>query len=204
MALALPRHWFLVSGPAPSNAVCLTFDDGPHPVHTPRILDALKVARVPGTFFVVGERAAQYPDIIRRIVGEGHTLGHHTFFHREPSQTSTRALLTEVVKTRATLAEIVGREPALFRPPHGKLTVGKCWRLWRCKQTIVLWNVDPKDFACRTSGELRDWFRRHPVRGGDIVLLHDNQPHAGEALCELIESTRERGLTFTTPEAWTR
>src|SRR5262249_22133542 len=92
--------------------------------------------------------------------------------------------------------------PRLFRPPHGKLTAGKLLRLWRGGQTVVLWNVDPKDFACRTGEELRAWFGRRPLQGGVVVLLHDDRPHAATALPGLIEATRKRGLRFTTPLPW--
>jgi peptidoglycan/xylan/chitin deacetylase (PgdA/CDA1 family) len=182
--------------------VCLTFDDGPHPVYTPRVLDALKAAVVPATFFVVGERAERHPDLIRRIVAEGHALGHHSFTHSAPPLTSAGQLLNELYRTQTVLTAAVAQRPKLFRPPHGKLTARKALGLWRQGQTVVLWNVDPKDFARGSADELRAWFRDHPLDGGDIVLLHDNQPHAAGALVELVTATRARGLTFTTPLSW--
>src|SRR5262245_36754703 len=115
LARTLPRNWFLVAGPSWSNTICLTFDDGPHPEHTPRVLDALKEAGVVGTFFVIGERAEQYPDLVRRIVSEGHVLGHHSFTHSPPHETSSRQLLAEVQRTRDLLRELVGEAPILFR-----------------------------------------------------------------------------------------
>lgn len=201
LAATLPRHWLLVRGTA-RNSVCLTFDDGPDPVQTPRVLDALEELGIPATFFVVGERAERHPALIRRIVDEGHALGHHSFTHSVPHQTSASRLLAEVRQTRTLLHNLVGRNPTLFRPPHGKLTARKALGLWRERQTIVLWNVDPKDFACESAEELRTWFRHRPLVGGDIVLLHDNRPHAADALPELVRATRANGLTFTTPQAW--
>jgi peptidoglycan/xylan/chitin deacetylase (PgdA/CDA1 family) len=88
----------------------------------------------------------------------------------------------------------------LFRPPHGKVTALKLWDLWRNGQMVVLWNVDPTDFRCGSEDELRLWFEARPPQGGDIVLLHDNVPHAAGVLPELIRSARSRGLTFATPE----
>jgi peptidoglycan/xylan/chitin deacetylase (PgdA/CDA1 family) len=204
MAATLPRRLFLVRGPARSNSVCLTFDDGPHPEHTPRVLDVLKEQGVTATFFVIGERAERNGEVVRRIVDEGHALGHHSFTHSDPARTAARTLLDEVRKTRTTLAALAGVSPPLFRPPHGKLTTAKLWGLWRDGQTVVLWNVDPKDFSCRTEGELRAWFQARPLRGGDIVLMHDNHPHAAGVLAEVIGTARGAGLTFTTPLEWVR
>jgi len=204
LARTLPRNWFLVAGPSWSNTICLTFDDGPHPEHTPRVLDALKEAGVVGTFFVIGERAEQYPDLVRRIVSEGHVLGHHSLTHSPPHETSSRQLLAEVQRTRDLLRELVGEAPILFRPPHGKLTARKFVRLWRAGLTIVLWNVDPRDYARQSEDELCDWFRANPLRAGDIVLFHDNQPHAAGVLGELVAMARERRLSFTTPLDWKR
>src|SRR5207248_3179366 len=121
---------FLVRGPRPSNSVCLTFAHGPPPVHTPQVLDALKAAGVPATFFVVGERAERHPTLIRRIVSEGHTLGHHSFTHSPPPLTPAAQLLDEVRRTGTLLRDITGRAPTLFRPPHGKLTTRKALGLW--------------------------------------------------------------------------
>ena len=113
MAATLPRTLFMVSGPRDSNSVCLTFDDGPHPEHTVRVLDVLRRESVPATFFVIGERAEKCPDVVRCIVQEGHTLGHQTFFHTDPAQTSASQLLAEVRRTTATLSRIVGKGSCL-------------------------------------------------------------------------------------------
>jgi len=204
MAATLPRRFLLVCGPARSNSVCLTFDDGPDPEHTPRLLDVLGEAGVPATFFVIGERAERHPRLVRRIAAEGHVLGHHSYSHGDPARTSARQLLDEVQRTRRILIEIVGQAPALVRPPQGKLTPSKVLGLWRAGQTIMLWNVDPKDFACEVSSELGTWFREHPLRGGDVVLLHDVWPHAAAVLPEVIEAVRQSGLAFTTPLSWLR
>jgi peptidoglycan/xylan/chitin deacetylase (PgdA/CDA1 family) len=202
LAAVLPRRWFLVRGSPRSRSVCLTFDDGPHPEHTPRVLDVLKAERLRATFFVVGREAERHPEVVRRIVAEGHELGHHSYFHGAPSRTSPGQLMDEVRRTRDVLARVAGRSPTLFRPPHGKLTSGKLLRLWQGGLTVVLWNVDPKDCYCQGPEELRDWFQARPLRGGDVVLMHDNKPHGAAVLSELIRETRRRGLAFATPLDW--
>jgi peptidoglycan/xylan/chitin deacetylase (PgdA/CDA1 family) len=202
LALSLPRRLFLVRGPAANGAVCLTFDDGPHPDYTPPLLDVLNQEAVRATFFVIGERAERYPALVRRMAAEGHLIGHHSFTHSEPGRTSARQLLDEVGRTQELLTALVGGPSPWFRPPKGKVTAGKLWRLWRAGQRVVLWNVDPKDYACRSAEEVRAWFARRPLAGGDVVLLHDSHPHAAGVLPQLIEATRRRGLEFVTPQRW--
>jgi peptidoglycan/xylan/chitin deacetylase (PgdA/CDA1 family) len=202
LATALPRRLFLVRGPAHSGAVCLTFDDGPHPEHTVRLLDALRDRGIPATFFVIGQEAERHPDLVRRMVAEGHAVGHHSFTHSEPDQTSAKQLAEEVRATGELFAALLGRTSALFRPPKGMVTAGKLWRLWGARQTVVLWDTDPKDYARGSAAEVREWLRQHPLRGGNVVLLHDNHPYAAEVLPDLVEAARRSGLRFTTIPEW--
>jgi peptidoglycan/xylan/chitin deacetylase (PgdA/CDA1 family) len=189
-----PRALLLARGDGPH--VYLTFDDGPHAEHTPRILDALGRLGVPATFFVVGNCAAEQPGIIRRMIDEGHAVGHHSFSHSSPRATSARRLLEEVRQTRALLARQTGLRHDLFRPPRGELTVAKLLGLWKERQTVVLWNFDPRDFACRAPEELAAAFARRPPRAGDVVLLHDDNPHLVPILDDLVADVRRRGLEF--------
>lgn len=202
MAMLLSRRLFIVRGPANSESVCLTFDDGPHPEHTPRLLDVLKQWNVRATFFVVGKEIECHPDLARRISDEGHFIGNHTFLHDEPGATSSDKLMQEVTRTNTLLRGLTGTPSFCFRPPHGKLSLPKLWSLWRAGQTIALWNTDPKDFACRSADELAQWFERHSLLGGDIVLMHDNHPHAADVLPAVIADVRARGLTFGTLADW--
>ena len=202
MTRLLPHQLFLVRGPAESDRVCLTFDDGPHPKHTPALLDVLGAHEVRATFFVLGEQAARHPELVWRMAAEGHAVGHHSYAHGPPAQTSARQLAREVRRTRELLADQVGQALSLFRPPHGKLTAAKLLRLWAAGQTVVLWTVDPRDFTCADAAEVQAFFDRRPLEGGDIVLMHDTRPHALRALPRLIEQTRGRGLDFTTIARW--
>lgn len=203
MCMLLPRCLFLVAGPADSGKVCLTFDDGPHPVHTPKVLDVLKDQGVRATFFLIGERAAANPELVRRIAAEGHAIGHHTYFHKRPGELSARALSEELFKTQQVLTDLTGSPRSLFRPPYGKLTAAKLLRLWRHGQAVVLWSSDPKDFSRQSAREIERWFDDHPPSSGDIVLMHDAFPLAADALRQLIGGARARGLGFTTVDEWT-
>jgi peptidoglycan/xylan/chitin deacetylase (PgdA/CDA1 family) len=202
LAALLPRRLFLVSGPASLNSVFLTFDDGPHPEHTPQLLDMLRDLRVVATFFVIGREAAHWPEIVRRIASEGHAIGNHSFSHSQRSHLSAAQMLDEVRRTRDLLHKFVGTAPRLFRPPRGQMTALDLWNLWREGQTIALWNADPMDYSETSSEAIVAWFRNHPIRSGDVILLHDKEPHALRVLPELIKSIRRRGLNFATLTPW--
>lgn len=205
MAGLLPHERFLVRGPGSRASadgltsfrkeIALTFDDGPHPDWTPDVLDALAQAEWKGTFFVVGERAAQFPHIIQRIVAEGHAIGNHTYTHSDPRQTSAPRFHEEVRRTDQLLTELTGARPVLMRPPMGHLTPGKFRRLWQNGQSIVLWNVDPEDFAMSDNSAALNWAHTYVAQNGDVILLHDRLPYAGAvvralsiALCEQVRS----------------
>jgi peptidoglycan/xylan/chitin deacetylase (PgdA/CDA1 family) len=192
----------MTSGPAASRSIALTFDDGPHPTHTPAVLDRLRALGVRATFFVVGSRAEAHPSLVARIAAEGHEIGHHSYAHTAPPETSARTLVDEARRTSALLERIVGRRPVLFRPPHGKLSPGKLLGLWALGQTIVLWNRDPKDFACTSDEPIRQWFEGAPLAGGDIVLLHDVHPNIAPALDVVVARAAGLGLGFGTPDEW--
>jgi peptidoglycan/xylan/chitin deacetylase (PgdA/CDA1 family) len=203
MSLAIPRHLFMVSGPATSRRVALTFDDGPHPAHTPRLLDRLKSRNIPATFFVLGRAAEQHPELVRRMFAEGHDVGHHSFTHGEPPRTSARTLTAEARQTARLLGGLLGiAPPRLFRPPHGKLTAPKALALWAAGQSIVLWNRDPKDFACGDAETLRSWFTSNRLAGGDVVLLHDTHPHAAEVIDDIAGAVTSEGLAFGRVSDW--
>lgn len=193
---SVPRRLLLRSGPRTSRTVSLTFDDGPHPENTPRILDVLKRHGAVATFFVVGERARKHPELVRRIVSGGHDIGGHSYFHRDPASTSARELCDEARKTDEVLRQIVGSSSKLFRPPFGKLSAEKLLRLWLDGRNVALWNRDPKDFAMSDADQLCDWLEANPLRGGDVVLLHDKAGATVEALEEGIRIVRRTGMQF--------
>lgn len=206
LSACLPAERWLVRGRSARRvegpAISLTFDDGPNPVVTPQVLDRLEMFGWKGTFFVIGERAERYPELIRRIVAEGHELGNHSFTHSEPSRTSAKALLDEIRITRRVLEQITGQTISLTRPPKGELTWSKLRGLWRERQTIALWNVDPKDFRKDCDGELRRWAATYAPGHGDIVLLHDAHPQVLTILDALQEHGRLIGAETVAMSSW--
>jgi peptidoglycan/xylan/chitin deacetylase (PgdA/CDA1 family) len=201
LAAALPAHRFMTRGPTSGHQVALTFDDGPHPEHTARLLDGLAAHELPATFFVVGREAERHRALVERAAREGHAIGHHSWTHSEPSQTSAQVLLDEVHRSVALLADITGRRCDRFRPPKGALTAAKFAVLWRADQRIVLWSADPRDYQMSDATALAAWAAPQRPRAGEIVLLHDIHPHAAGAL-DSIAAWRDQGVTFVTLDAW--
>ncbi len=195
---SVPKRLLVAAGAEASGAVCLTFDDGPHETVTAQLLDILKSHDARATFFVRGDRADMRPEIVRRIVADGHLLGHHSWSHTAPDHTSAPALLAEVRRTREWLRHEFGTDFTWFRPPHGKVSPTKVLGLWAAGLTIALWNVDPGDVFRAHSRELIDWFAANPPRSGDVVLMHDTATVTVEALPAIIAMIRAAGLELTT------
>ena len=124
--------------------IAMTFDDGPHPVLTPRLLDMLKARGIKATFFLIGENAAEYPDIVRRIAAEGHEIGNHTWNHPQLTKLSPAALREEIDRTSSTIAEIIGKPLLIMRPPYGATSAYiNHWMNREFGMKVILWSVDP-------------------------------------------------------------
>lgn len=204
MATVLPRRLLMTRGPASGSAcrIALTFDDGPHPKHTPLLLDYLAASEIKATFFVIGDRANACPSIVRRISDEGHDIGNHTFTHGNPLHTSSEQFLEEVCRTRQLIQDLTGRDTVLTRPPKGKITMSKLRGLWRQNQTAVLWNVDPRDFQMRSNKQMEHWCSEYVPRNGDILLMHDNHPHASVAIRSISVSKAFENVAFVRVSDW--
>lgn len=175
-----------------SNKVYLTFDDGPTSELTDWILDLLKKEGVKATFFCVGENAKNLPDGITRILEEGHSLGNHTMRHE-------KAWKTPSSEYRASIDEAAKHIPSkLFRPPYGKLPLFKGGKIAR-KYKIVMWSWLSWDFDLSVSCAEILQNARKQLRGGDILVLHDNdkvEDRLKIVLPELINIVRSKNLTF--------
>ncbi len=196
--MILPRNRFMVSMPESEKTVYLTFDDGPDPVYTNLVLEELNKTGIQATFFVIGEKAEKNPELIKRIFKEGHLLGHHTYFHKQPEEVDAKQLKEELEKTETIIQAITGQTTKLFRPPLGKLTISKMLTIWNKGMSICLWNNDPKDFACENVEQVLDHFQNKPIGSGDVVLMHDNKPFAAETIIHLAKQAEKKNLKFAT------
>jgi hypothetical protein len=162
-------------GPDTSAGVCLSFDDGPDPVATPAVLTLLRRHGLQATFFVTGERAERYPELIDAIVAGGHSIGNHSFSHDAYIMfRCSAALVAEIESTQRVLA-VHGIKPHVFRPPVGILTPRYIEALRRTGLTAVTFSRRAGDRGNRCIRGLAGRILRR-LRPGDIVLLHDTAP----------------------------
>ncbi|HLJ07955.1 MAG TPA: polysaccharide deacetylase family protein [Acidimicrobiia bacterium] len=173
--------------------VALTYDDGPDPAVTPRLLDVLHRCGAPATFFVVGERAAAHADLVRRIVDDGHSIGTHSMHHRDLRRAPVAVARAELDDGRRAVESIVGRPVPLFRPPHGHLSARSALLLRPGRWQTWLWTTDGYDWkpeaTCDSVVELAA-----RVGDGGIVLLHDTSESTVGAAGLLVDRLRARGL----------
>ena len=179
----------------------LTFDDGPHPRQTDRILALLERYGIRATFFVVGENASYYTDVLRREVEAGHEIGNHTYHHTVLASCTESQIREELDATAAIIEEVTGQKPTLFRPPEGNI---EC--IDEAKNdgyTVVLWSVDTRDWAKTPAAEIVKNVKA-TVKNGSILLFHDyvsKDAHTLEALEILIPELIEMGYEFVTVSA---
>lgn len=157
-----------------AHLVHLTFDDGPDRQWTPRVLDALAAAQASATFFVIGRQAQRAPELLRRMLAEGHEVGNHTFSHRHPWTLSRAAARAEVLDGAAVLADLLGQAPRFFRPPHGRTRPCMTAAARAAGQRLVLWHRSAIDWGPFGSAA-RILARLRATRRGEIVLMHDGR-----------------------------
>ena len=191
---------FRPSGPARmEKAVALTFDDGPSPRYTPRILATLTKLRVRATFFVIGYLAEQNPDLVRRELQLGMTVGNHSYNHPEVppfAQLPPQLLNDEITLGEQVLARL-GAQPRLFRPPGGSTSPQLVRAAAALGQRVVLWSVDPADWRPGSSPKAITKRVLSAVRPGSIVILHDgggDRTPTLTALPAIVRGIRHRGL----------
>jgi peptidoglycan/xylan/chitin deacetylase (PgdA/CDA1 family) len=192
--------------PASSNAVSITFDDGPNPVATPRILDVLRREGVQATFFVLGRHAERWPELVRRMAAEGHQLGNHGYRHRKLHRRSPAYVRDDLVRgTMAIERASGGVRPRVFRAPHGFRSPWVTPIAASLGQRTIGWSLGVWDSARPGADEIA----RRALAGssaGSILLLHDGDGYdadgdrlqTAEALPAIIRGLRARGLTFST------
>ena len=208
--IATPSSYVIQRGGDQPGMIALTFDDGPDPRWTPAILDVLKQENVPATFFIIGKNGQAHPDLMKRIVNEGHEIGNHTFTHPNLGEIPASLIELELNATQRLIESEVGRSAILFRPPYfGDAEADKPQEVEPAYQAqglgylVVGVRIDPSDWRLpvtadeivkRTIDRASD---NNPETRGEIVLLHDsggNRAATVQALPELIHQLRARGF----------
>lgn len=185
----------------PTKLIALTFDDGPWPNTTTKILATLKQHQVKATFFVIGKHVKLYPQLIKQVVAEGHAIGNHTWSH-EYGYYSEAAAARELDETAKLVYQTTGVKTSLFRPPAGILNNGLVSTAQEKKYAVVMWSVDSKDWRYRgnISQPLAESVLKDAKPGG-IILMHDgggDRTTTVQALPQIITQLKKQGYTFVT------
>jgi cellulose synthase/poly-beta-1,6-N-acetylglucosamine synthase-like glycosyltransferase/peptidoglycan/xylan/chitin deacetylase (PgdA/CDA1 family)/spore germination protein YaaH len=210
---SLPVGYVLRKSGYQPKSVVLSFDDGPDPEWTPKILDVLKANRVPATFFVVGQNAEAHPDLVRQMLAEGHEVGSHSFTHPNLAAVSDQRALLELNATQRAIEALTGRSTILFRPPYNADStpstgdeLGPILTADRLGYITVGENVDPNDWdltqltgAAKAHQIEADILRQIAKGDGNIVLLHDgggSREATVAAVAAVIPKLKQQGYRF--------
>ena len=192
----------IVANRSAEKCIAITFDDGPHPQYTMQILDILDKYDAKATFFVIGENAEQYRDIVKEEYDRGHEIGNHTYTHPDLKKISASQFLDEIQKTRDIIEDITGEPPVLFRPPGGYLSNSIVSELEQMDGIAVLWSwrQDTRDWACPSVNCIVSSVLKN-LKDGDIILFHDynvNKSPTPEALEKILSELSDKGYKFVT------
>ena len=174
--------------------IALTFDDGPHTIYTPQMLELLKEEQVPATFFLLGENVELYGDVVKEIAKEGHLIGNHTYHHVQITSLSLEEACKEIQETSDLIEELTGTGTEYVRPPFGTWNEELEERL---DLIPVMWSIDTKDWTTQNV----DWIVRETVKHAedhDIILMHDSYQSTVDAVKRVIEQLEAEGFEFVT------
>lgn len=183
--------------PVPDKWVALTFDDGPHPVFTRRLLEILERYDAHCTFFVLGQNVDLYPSVVKDVVDAGHSIANHSYSHIHPKKATQQQLIDEIERTNQAVFNASGVWPTLFRPPYGAIP--------RTTKTldgmrVIHWSVDSLDWSLRDA-EMTLAHSLPKIADGSIVLMHDIHEPTLETVERLLEILSADGYGFVTVEA---
>ncbi len=178
--------------------VAMTFDDGPHPSNTPRLLKILRDRNIKATFYLVGKNAKAYPSIVRQIISEGHEIGNHTWTHGSLTSMSDEQIRRELKMSSDAVFEATGHRPQTIRPPYGAINQRVKELMFReFGYPTIMWSVDPQDW--RKPGvsvvTSRIVNAAHP---GAILLAHDIHAPTIDAMPATFDQLLAKGYRFVT------
>jgi len=176
-----------------SNELFLTFDDGPHPDITPRVLDLLNEYNAKATFFCIGDRVKQYPTVVEQILAAGHTIGNHTQHHLNGWNTPAHEYVNDVAEAQGLI------KTTLFRPPYGRMTGYQARAIRAMGLKIMMWNILSADYDQHISPADVSKRVTENIENGSIVVFHDSEKAAVNmffALTELLKKASLQGFKF--------
>jgi peptidoglycan-N-acetylglucosamine deacetylase len=186
---------FIKSGSPEGNRIALTFDDGPTPGVTERILDALEQRQLHATFFMIGQKISATPDLARRVLAEGHEIGNHTFTHPKLTDLPPAQVETEIQKSVDVMHDVLGYRAAWFRAPYDALRQNQAPVVAQKGLGVVAWSVNPNDWA-QPGEEKIIAIILAETKPGSIIVCHDLHAQTANALDRILDGLLERGLQF--------
>jgi peptidoglycan/xylan/chitin deacetylase (PgdA/CDA1 family) len=194
----LPRKAAYNSCNVSDNSIAITFDDGPHPQLTPKLLDLLKERGIKATFYVIGKNVEAYPEIAKRIVDEGHEIGNHTWNHPALSKLGAAKVKSEMDRTTEIIVKTTGVTPATMRPPYGATNATLNKRLdEEFGMKVIMWSVDPQDWKYRNADRVASQLIENTKSGG-ILLAHDIHASTVAAMPRTLDTLTSKGFKFVT------
>lgn len=179
-----------------TNEILFTFDDGPNPEYTPKILAILKANNIKAIFFLIGKEVEKHPEIVKQIVAEGHVIGNHSYSHSNSfGFFSTKKVKEDLSKAQLAIQKIIGVPPKLFRPPVGVTNPNIAKAIKELKFKTIGWNLRTLDTVTTDKQKLINKISTN-LKPGSIVLFHDTQKVTLQALPEIIELCRKKGMQF--------
>lgn len=177
--------------------IALTFDDGPHPEVTPRILKTLKEHDAKATFFMLGSQVKYYPKLANKVKKAGHEIASHTMSHKDLTVLGFDNIQNEIQEANQTIEKATGNVPILLRPPYGASNSDVEQIALDSESSLVMWSVDSLDWKSRNASAVIKEVMSH-VSSESIVLMHDIHPSTADALPQLLSSLEEQGYQMVT------
>ena len=196
-AWVFPFSLPLVAKEGGDKKIALTFDDGPSEKYTAEILDILRQYKVKATFFVIGTNALAHPDLLKRIIDEGHEVGNHTYSHPHLQKMSEAQLSLELLRADEVFQQLCKLSPTLFRPPEGVVSDAVKAAAQSKGYRLVLWSIDTRDWALNSVSNILRTVKKE-ASDGDIILFHDwvaGESPTPEALRQLLPWLLKEGFS---------
>lgn len=191
---------FFTKNTSAEKKVALTFDDGPHPIYTPKILELLDAYEISATFFVIGQNVDNYPEAFKKLVSSNCEIGNHTYHHRNVSNMSESDIRAELEMTESAISKFSNIKPTLIRPPEGSYSNQLEKVCFEKKYDVILWSIDTRDWEHSSVDQISHTVLKK-IQNGDIILMHDyvsHSAHTYEALKIIIPELLRQGYTFVT------
>lgn len=187
----------IVEEPVEGKAIALTFDDGPHPTNTMRLLDILDEYGAKATFFILGENASKHPEVVAEIAARGHEVAAHSYSHPDLSSLSYEGVVDELTRASSAIMDASGVWPVCVRPPYGATNDTVSSAIADSGQVEVHWSMDTADWQSRDPVAILGMVEEY-AEDGDIVLMHDIHETTVDSIPSVIEYLRSQGFAFKT------